>query len=566
MNHQPKPPIFEERTIGERRVRTSPDRGKPLLLLVRLFPYSMGLWDLIWNELAEHYTVATFNLRVPEFETETDPRDVFRSLAADCVRIAEGLGHKRFHVFGWHGGAQVTLRLAIDFPDRLISCMLQGAIYEHREQRPTDFALKLVEAVAANEDLGFFTLYVLLSGLSPEFAEAHFERIMKIVDVRVEVDKGRLDSKRAFAWGRLQRRYFVTESELDRVTAPVLLVAPVGAAWPPYHAVRRLHERMPTSELATVPRGGDLLIYEDPEAFFAATGRFLRAAARGELATRHRLGSDYAVEAGALRAVVDELASEDAIVFLHGWLMSPSMWDASIERLKDRARCIALWQPAHGPTGAPPNGFEMSDWAEWLASTLDRLGVKRAVLVGHSMGGMLVQALRERRPDLVRALVLVGTQSTDWEEQTRSDFNALADAVAADWTPGLAQQCADLLVGKPYQEQDGRRIANWKAQAGGYDRSGMSNLARAISNRPDFLAGLSNADIPVLVVHGSDDVAIPVNVGRTTAKQIPGAEYAEIPECGHCPPIEASERFAGELERFLNAHDLLESERTAAAR
>ncbi len=564
MNHQPKPAIFEERMIGDRRVRTSPDRGKPLMLLVRLFPYNMGLWDLIWNELAEHYTVATFNLRVPKFETETNPRDVFHSLAADCVRIAEELGHKRFHVFGWHGGAQVTLRLAIDFPDRLISCMLQGAIYEHRELRPTDFALKLVEAVAASEDLSFFTLYVLLSGLSPEFAEAHFDKIMKIVDVRVEVDKGRLDAKGAHAWGRLQRRYFVTESELDRVTAPVLLVAPVGAAWPPYHTVRRLHERMPTSELATIPRGGDLIIYEDPDAFFAATGRFLRVAARGDLATRRRLGTDYAVESGALRAVVNEAESENAIVFLHGWLMSPSIWDAAIERLKDRARCIALWQPAHGSTDAPPSGFEMNDWADWLAATLDRLGVRRAVLVGHSMGGMLVQAMRERHPDRVRALVLVGTQATAWDEQRRSDFNAHADSVAAAWSPELAQQSADILVGKAYRE-DGRRLQEWKDEVGGYDLGGMPALARAISNRPEFLSGLMNAELPVLIVHGSEDTAIPVDVGRTLAKQIPGAEYAELPACGHCPPIEAAERFASELERFLNAHGLLEPDRATVS-
>jgi pimeloyl-ACP methyl ester carboxylesterase len=545
-----QPAVFEERTVGDRRVRISPDRGKPLMLLVRLFPYNMGLWDKIWNELAENFTVATFNLRVPDIDAETDPRAVFHAIAADCVTMAKTLGHERFHIFGWHGGAQVALRLAIDFPERVISCTLQGAIYEHREQRPTDFAKRLVELVVGSGDLEFLTNYVLLTGVSAEFAEAHYADLARLVERRIEIDKGRLNAHQALRWGQLQRRYVVSESELDKVTAPVLLVAPVASVWPPYHQVRRLYDRMPTAELATIARGGDLVLYEDPEAFFAATWRFLRAASRGEVATRRRVGSEYASAAGELRALVTEAEPEEAVVFLHGWLMSPAMWDASIEAIGDRARCIALWQPAHGTSSAPPSGFSMMDWADWLASTLDRLGVKRAVLVGHSMGGMLIQAMLARYPERVRGLVLVGTQATAWDEANRKDFNALADVVATEWSPELAQQCADLLLGKPFQG-DRARLDEWKRNVAGYDLRGMSHLARAISDRPDLSVSTAAADIPVLVVHGSDDAAIPVATGRDLAATIPGARLVELSDCGHCPPLEAPQRFAEELARFV---------------
>jgi len=550
--------VFEERLVGERRVRISPDRGKPLMLLVRLFPYNMGIWDNVWSELAEQYTVATFNLPVPKFDEDDEPRDVLHALAEDCVKMAEALGHSRFHIFGWHGGAQVGLRAAIDFPDRILSCVLQGAILEPLEPRPTDFWLSVVESVVATSDLEFLTYYVLLSGVTPEYAELHWDTIARMVATRLEVDRGRLDAERAFKWGRLQRRYRLTDGELDRVTAPVLLVAPVGAVWPPFYLVRRLYQRMPTAELAVIPRGGDLVIHEDPEAFFAATWRFLQAAARDEQAPRSD-AVHYLCEAGALRAAVDEPVEGEAIVFLHGWLMSPEIWAPALAALGDQVRCVAPWQPAHGPTGAPPDGFTMTDWADWLAATLDRIGVRRAVLVGHSMGGMLALALQSRYPERVRGLVLVGTQATDWDAEIRRDFNALADAVATSWSPDLAQQCAELLLGKTFLRRDGAWSDRWRGEVGGYALAGNSALARAISDRPNFEAGIAKAGLPVLVVHGGDDVAIGIETGRALAGAIEGAEFVEIAGSGHCPPLEAPERFVDVLVRFLRAHDLLGS-------
>jgi len=554
--------VYEERMVGDRRVRIGPERGKPLMLLVRLFPYNMGIWDNVWNELSEHYTLATFNLPVPKFDEGTDPREVLHALAGDCVAMAAALGHPHFHLFGWHGGAQVALRAAIDFPERVLSCVLQGAIYEPLESRPTDIALKIVEAVVGTGDLEFLTYYVLLSGTSPEYAELHFDVLEKLVKTRLEVDRGRLDAVGAMKWGRLQRRYRITDAELDRVTAPVLLVAPVGAVWPPFHLVRRLYERMRTAELAVVPRGGDLVIFEDPEAFFAAAWRFLQAASKGERLPKLD-AVEYLSPSGELRSAVSERRAEDAIVFLHGWLMSPQIWQPAMSALHERVRCAAIWQPAHGPTGAPPAGFTMDDWAEWLATTLDNVGVRRAVLVGHSMGGMLALAMRARYPERVRGLVLVATQATDWNDEIRTEFNALADVVATDWSPEVAQQCSQLLLGEAFLAKDSTWRERWEREVAGYELSGNSALGRAISNRPDYSADGARGGIPTLVVHGSEDVAIAPETGRALAAAFAGAEFVEIPGSGHCPPLEAPQAFADELLRFLEAHELIRAPASA---
>ncbi|HZC51572.1 MAG TPA: alpha/beta fold hydrolase, partial [Mycobacterium sp.] len=94
------------------------------------------------------------------------------------------------------------------------------------------------------------------------------------------------------------------------------------------------------------------------------------------------------------------------VVFLHGWLMGPYMWEAQTAALRRVARCHALAQPGHG--GAPLNPeASMADWAEWLIDHIDARGIDRAVFVGHAMGGLLVQELWRRHPDRVSGLALV---------------------------------------------------------------------------------------------------------------------------------------------------------------
>src|SRR3954471_13950828 len=93
--------------------------GKPLILLVRMASRGLGGWDGIWDFLANHFTVAQFDLKMPSVEALEQPLGVFKSLAHDCVAMAEALGHKSFHMFGWTGGAHVALRASIDFPDRV---------------------------------------------------------------------------------------------------------------------------------------------------------------------------------------------------------------------------------------------------------------------------------------------------------------------------------------------------------------------------------------------------------------------------------------------------------------
>jgi len=79
-------------------VRITRDPGKPLLLLIRMASGGMGIWDTIWNDLAEHYTVANFDLvGDAKLSDDLSPRERFLHLADRNAEVATALGFDTFH-------------------------------------------------------------------------------------------------------------------------------------------------------------------------------------------------------------------------------------------------------------------------------------------------------------------------------------------------------------------------------------------------------------------------------------------------------------------------------------
>ncbi len=110
--------------------------GKPLVFLIRMASGAMGVWASIWNDLARWFTVANFDLlQVPAARQMDDPARSFSTLAEVTADVADGLGYESFHLFGWNGGTLIALRCAMDYPDRVRSCVLLDPFFELDDMR-----------------------------------------------------------------------------------------------------------------------------------------------------------------------------------------------------------------------------------------------------------------------------------------------------------------------------------------------------------------------------------------------------------------------------------------------
>jgi pimeloyl-ACP methyl ester carboxylesterase len=123
-------------------------------------------------------------------------------------------------------------------------------------------------------------------------------------------------------------------------------------------------------------------------------------------------------------------AGAPLVVTCHGAGCDRAMWDDQRAVFADRFRVLAVDLPGHGAAGPISPDFSIRGVAHELANTIDRLAAGSAILVGHSLGSAVVQEVAFIRPDLTRALALVGASSTTWN-------GAIADLAALTATYSL---------------------------------------------------------------------------------------------------------------------------------
>src|SRR3954454_9432078 len=192
-----------------------------------------------------------------------------------------------------------------------------------------------------------------------------------------------------------------------------------------------------------------------------------------------------------------------------------------------------------GITKDPP--YTLDDMAEDAFGLLDHLGIEAAHVVGASMGGMIAQTMAIRRRE--RVLSLTSIMSTTGNR--RAGLPRLKGlGVLFRRSPLDRQGYAEYMVrtyriiGSPGfdRNEDLIRELGERSFDRGVDRGGAGGQLVAIQASGDRPRALASVGAPTVVIHGKDDVLMPVRAGRATARAIPGAELIEIEGMGHDLP------------------------------
>ena len=198
---------------------------------------------------------------------------------------------------------------------------------------------------------------------------------------------------------------------------------------------------------------------------------------------------------------------------------------------------VALDFPGYGGS-ASIDPFDLAGLADAVLRSIDHLGASSAILVGHSMGGMVAQELTARAPERVAGLVLASTSPAFG----KSDGDWQRAFVAARFAPldaglrmaGLAAQLVPTMLGPDTPPE---RAAAAQALMAGVPES--TYRAAVLALLPfDRRAALPSIGVPTLVITGEHDGTAPPEVARRMAERIPGARLVIVPGAGHLLPIE----------------------------
>ena len=185
--------------------------------------------------------------------------------------------------------------------------------------------------------------------------------------------------------------------------------------------------------------------------------------------------------------------------------------------------------------------YTLADMAADTVGLMDALGVKKAHVVGASMGGMIAQEMAIRHPE--RVLTLTSIMSTTGERGLPPPKPEVWAAMTAP--PPLTVEAfieanvrvARLLRGyADAAEEVSDRARSARAAARGLNPAGGARQMAAILASGSRAEALRKVKIPTLVIHGVDDPLVPVEGGRATARAIPGAKLWVLEKMGHTLP------------------------------
>lgn len=245
-----------------------------------------------------------------------------------------------------------------------------------------------------------------------------------------------------------------------------------------------------------------------------------------------------------------------AIALLHGYSASIQWWEAVAPALAQGARVVAIDLVGHGGSEAPSEveRYSAEGQATAVRQALDALGVRHAVLVGHSMGGTVATVLAESAPDLVDRVIVSDTPAALGMTAMPALGNAVCWPVlgpaidkvrrfdAVDKSTLQTGFAADFPIPALAYRSLKRMTHNALCDA---KTASRINEERAVADR---LAGLGK---PVLVVWGERDVLTPTSQNVERYRQA-GLQPVVIAGSGHSPIVEKPSEFIGAIKEFAH--------------
>ena len=238
------------------------------------------------------------------------------------------------------------------------------------------------------------------------------------------------------------------------------------------------------------------------------------------------------------------------LVFLHGIGGAARAWRSQLETFCDRYRTVAWDMPGYGGS-LPLARVSIATLAEALQDFLASIAAVKPILVGHSIGGMIVQQWLVNNPRSAGAVVLAQTSPAfgkadgDWQKsfiEARLGPLDRGESMAS-LAPGLVRE----LVGDD-PDPEGMKVA----------RDCMASVPEA-SYRASMLAllgfdqrqALKEIKVPTLVLSGTKDKNAPAPMMAKMASFIPQANYVELEGAGHLVNLERPHAFDAALDQFL---------------
>lgn len=237
------------------------------------------------------------------------------------------------------------------------------------------------------------------------------------------------------------------------------------------------------------------------------------------------------------------------ILLIHGYTDNARSWSLMTPYLNQKYRIISMDLRGHGKSSKPACCYTLQDMSYDAKLLLDKLNIKKAIIVGHSLGSLVTQVLAERFPNQVSKVVLISSTSStsrisDPSGWLATEIGKLHQPIdpnsqfMLDWYTNPNDVNAEFLE-KERNESAAVPVNVWR-----------SILIEIQTN--EFGRQLNFLHAPVLVLHGSKDPLFDEKDQENLKLGLPSAQFIEFPNHGHNIMWEEPKAVAEAINNFIS--------------
>jgi len=255
-------------------------------------------------------------------------------------------------------------------------------------------------------------------------------------------------------------------------------------------------------------------------------------------------------EVDDIKLYYEDYGAEDQVplIFLHGVMANGQVWQPQVDHFKDRRRTVIFDFRGHGQSDKPRGKYSIKQFSEDLYSFLKKVEIEKAIISGHSMGGMTALRFTLDHQEMVEKLILIDTVAKSlFSFRIKLGFLVLQLAMSIAYESFMKYYISSVFR-KDYPKSEIEKVLE-RVKKLKNPKYVVKSSFSAIK-KFDVASELTNIQVPTLIIHGRESVN-PLSQAEYMNKNISNAKLVIIEGAGHSLTREAPEKICEAIEKFI---------------
>ena len=240
-----------------------------------------------------------------------------------------------------------------------------------------------------------------------------------------------------------------------------------------------------------------------------------------------------------------------AVILVHGYLENLEIWEDIVPDLKKSYTVLRVDLPGHGKSACNHQTISMDLMADSISAVMTTLDIKKAFMVGHSMGGYTTLAFAERYPNWLNGFCLLhSSANADSSEKRQSRMNDI-ETVKNGGKRDLVYLSIPRLFAKQNLEKMDDIVDKFIKIGLSTPDQGIIGALNGMAKRPDRNYVIENANIPVFFIFGKHDNLISMEVAEALMERHKKARTVILNNSGHMGFVEEKDQTTAAITSFL---------------